>query len=242
MPHEPSGSCPPVQQAPAKRCPACDQARPLAEFATTAAGRPASCCHVCRRAAGRLASRRRAAAVLLIALHPEEWTGLLASSAAAARPPATRRREVARMAERSAHRPRRVAVDAPSARAASLASSAALPRPPVDGLTRPNSEAADPPGNPPVIPPVIPPATDGGGHPTLLAAVRPGQGPFGGPVGRKNRGRLAPLGGVERPRRKERFARLIHRRVRAFWQAFGLRRLRRQIDADRIAPQGGGAA
>jgi hypothetical protein len=51
-----------------------------------------------------------------------------------------------------------------------------------------------------------------------------------------------PLGGVERPRRKVRFARLIHRRVRAFWQAFGLRRLRRQIDADRIAPQGGGAA
>jgi hypothetical protein len=38
-----------------------------------------------------------------------------------------------------------------------------------------------------------------------------------------------------------RFARLIHRRVRAFWQAFGLRRLRRQIDADRIVPQGGGA-
>jgi hypothetical protein len=46
---------------------------------------------------------------------------------------------------------------------------------------------------------------------------------------------------VVRPRRKVRFARLIDRRVRAFWQAFGLRRLRRQIDADRIAPQGGGA-
>jgi hypothetical protein len=27
---------------------------------------------------------------------------------------------------------------------------------------------------------------------------------------------MAPLGGVVRPRRKERFARLIHRRVRAF--------------------------
>jgi hypothetical protein len=35
-------------------------------------------------------------------------------------------------------------------------------------------------------------------------------------VGRKNRGRLAPLGGVERPRRVVRFARLIQRRVRAF--------------------------
>jgi hypothetical protein len=34
--------------------------------------------------------------------------------------------------------------------------------------------------------------------------------PFGGPVGRKNRGRLAPLGGVERALGKVRFARLIH--------------------------------
>jgi hypothetical protein len=79
MPHEPSGSCPPVQQAPAKRCPACGQARPLAEFATTLVGHPAACCRSCRRATARLASRRRAAAVrLLIALHPEEWAGLLA--------------------------------------------------------------------------------------------------------------------------------------------------------------------
>jgi hypothetical protein len=79
MPHEPSGSCPPVQQAPAKRCAACGQPRPLAEFATTLAGRCASCCQGCRRAAARLASRRRAAAVrLLIALHLEEWAGLLA--------------------------------------------------------------------------------------------------------------------------------------------------------------------
>ena len=35
-----------------------------------------------------------------------------------------------------------------------------------------------------------------------------------GPVGRKNRGRLAPLGGMERTGRKERFARLIQRPVR----------------------------
>jgi hypothetical protein len=147
------------------------------------------------------------------------------------------------MAERLARRPRRVPlVDAPSARAASLASSAALPRPPGDGLTRPRSGAADPPGIPPVNPPVIPPATDGGGHPSALRAVCPAQRPRGGPVGRKNRGRLAPLGGVERPRRKVRFARLIDRRVRAFGQAFGLRRLRRHSDADRIATQGGGAA
>jgi hypothetical protein len=51
----------------------------------------------------------------------------------------------------------------------------------------------------------------------------------------QNRGRLAPLGGVERPRRKERFARLIHRRVRAFGPAFGRRRLRRQSQSDLAA-------
>jgi hypothetical protein len=34
---------------------------------------------------------------------------------------------------------------------------------------------------------------------------------------------------VERPGRKVRFARLIHRRVRTFWQAFDLRRLRRHL-------------
>jgi hypothetical protein len=143
------------------------------------------------------------------------------------------------MAKRSARRPRWVAVvDAPSARAASLASSAACRPEPGAG----RFEAADPPGNPPVIPPGIPPATGGGGHPSVLGAVCPGQVPFGGPVGRTNRGRLVPLGGVVRPRRAVRFARLIDRRGRAFWQAFGLRRLRRQIDADRIACHGGGAA
>ena len=78
MRHEPSGSCPRVQQAPAKCCATCGQARPLAEFATTLAGRSASCCQACRRAAARLASRRRAAAMrLLVAAHPEEWAGLL---------------------------------------------------------------------------------------------------------------------------------------------------------------------
>ena len=43
------------------------------------------------------------------------------------------------------------------------------------------------------------------------------------------------LGGVERPRRKVRFARLIHRRGRAFWPAFGRRRLRRQSQPDLVA-------
>jgi hypothetical protein len=96
MPHEPSGSRPPVQQAPAKHRAACEQARSLAEFPTSSARRSASCCQACRRAAGRLASRRRAAAMrLLIALHPEEWAGLLALVAGHRQPPATCRREVA---------------------------------------------------------------------------------------------------------------------------------------------------
>jgi hypothetical protein len=96
MPHEPSGSCPPVQQAPTKSCAACGQARPLAEFPTSPAGRPVSCCQACQRATARVASRRRAAAMrLLIALHPEEWAGLLALVGGRHQPPATRRPEVA---------------------------------------------------------------------------------------------------------------------------------------------------
>jgi hypothetical protein len=52
---------------------------------------------------------------------------------------------------------------------------------------------------------------------------------------------LAPLGGMERPRRKVRFARLIQRRVRAFWRTFGPRRLRRQSEPALVATQGGTA-
>jgi hypothetical protein len=129
--------------------------------------------------------------------------------------------------------------DAPLARAASLASSAALPRPPDDGLTWPSSEAADPHGNPPVIPPGIPPAADGGGSLSRLTGIGPGQTPFGGPVGRKERGRLAPLGAVVRPRRKVRFARLIHAARPRSWRTFGPRRLRRQSEPALIATQGG---
>ena len=76
MPHEPSGSCSPVQQARSKRCSTCEQVKPTADFATQA-GR-SSLCRDCHQAASRLASRRRAAAMrLLIAAHPEEWAGLL---------------------------------------------------------------------------------------------------------------------------------------------------------------------
>jgi hypothetical protein len=114
-------------------------------------------------------------------------------------------------------------MDAPSARAASLASSAASRHAP--NLLR--SGVLDPHGIPPGNPHGIPPASDGGTHPSPLTVIAAGQCPFGG---------------VERTRRKVRFARLIDRRVRALGQAFGLRRLRRQVDADRIATQGGAAA
>jgi hypothetical protein len=98
------------------------------------------------------------------------------------------------------HRPRSVAGrDAPSARAASLASSAALPVP--TRCRRGRGPYADP----------------------YAAHSRTSRSPGGwfalvmplvGPVGRRHRGRLAPLGGVERPRRVVRFARLMHRHGR----------------------------
>ncbi len=76
-----------------------------------------------------------------------------------------------------------------------------------------------------------------------LASVAEGvctaQCPRGGPVGRKNRGRLAPLGGVLRPRRKERFARLTHEARPRSWRTFGRRRLRRQAQPDLVATHGG---
>ena len=50
-------------------------------------------------------------------------------------------------------------------------------------------------------------------------------------------GAVCPLGGVVRPRRVVRFARLIHRRVRAFWPAYGRRRLRRQFEPGLVATQ-----
>jgi hypothetical protein len=77
MRHEPSGSCPPAQQARSMRCPACQQVRELPDYFATSASQ-SSRCRACRRAGARLASRRRAAAMrLLIAAHPKEWTGLL---------------------------------------------------------------------------------------------------------------------------------------------------------------------
>ena len=50
-----------------------------------------------------------------------------------------------------------------------------------------------------------------------------------------------PPRGVERPGRKERFARLIQRPVRVLGRAFGPRRLRRQSQPDLASTQGGEA-
>jgi hypothetical protein len=69
MPHEPSGSCSPIPRARSKHCPAREQVKPVAGFATPV-GR-CSCCQDSQRAASRMASRRRAAAMrLLIAAPP----------------------------------------------------------------------------------------------------------------------------------------------------------------------------
>jgi hypothetical protein len=95
---------------------------------------------------------------------------------------------------------------------------------------------------------------------TQWAAHGPGQGPRGRlPSLRWSRWRVRrpwrtsrqpddpfPLvmspGGVERPRRIVRFARLMHRRVRVFWPAFGLRRLWRQSMPVLVATRGDTAA
>ncbi len=176
MPHEPSGSRPPVQSATAKCCPACDQAKPLAALATTGHGRPASSRRDCQRAAARLASRRRAAAMrLLIAAHPRNGLACSAWSAAGASPTPPARREVAGVPEPSAHRLGRLAGwDAPSARAAALASSAACrPHPGrvVLGLLTP---LAFPPATPP--PPMAGPTRAHSAGSVLVKASHGGSG------------------------------------------------------------------
>jgi hypothetical protein len=96
-----------------------------------------------------------------------------------------------------------------------LASSAALPRPP-RGRPHPAHEGyVNPPVNPYVNPPVNPPAPDGVPDLAFAIGIIAGKRPCVGPVARKNRGRLAPLGGEVR-------ARLIHSSaVRLYGAAFG---------------------
>ena len=115
--------------------------------------------------------------------------------------------------------------DAPSARAASLASSAALPG------YRTRASPGPTPGRRPL-------------RQSLRQSLRHSlrrRWRTPSPAGGQDRRRSCPLGGVERPRRAVRFARLIHRRVRAFWRTCGPRRLRRRSDPDVVATQGGTA-
>ncbi len=64
-----------------KRCPACEQHKPLSEFYTTSSGRPSGYCKPCQRVISRRARRRRNAAVrALIAAQPEAWQAALAAS------------------------------------------------------------------------------------------------------------------------------------------------------------------
>jgi hypothetical protein len=64
-----------------KRCPACEQHKPLSEFYRTASGRPSGYCKPCQRVISRRARRRRNAAVrALIAAQPEAWRAALAAS------------------------------------------------------------------------------------------------------------------------------------------------------------------
>jgi hypothetical protein len=56
MPHEPSDSCPGVQQPIDRRCPACRTLRPLDDFPTRA-GTSAGCCALCQRRSAAVARR-----------------------------------------------------------------------------------------------------------------------------------------------------------------------------------------
>ena len=61
-----------------KRCPACQQVKPVSEFYATVSGRPSGYCKACQRAVSRTSRLRRQAAVrLLAAAHPEEWAAAL---------------------------------------------------------------------------------------------------------------------------------------------------------------------
>jgi hypothetical protein len=81
MPNERTNSSRPAQARTDKRCPACGEHKPLAEFYRTASSRPSGYCKPCQRVISRRARRRRNAAVrALIAAQPEAWQAALAAS------------------------------------------------------------------------------------------------------------------------------------------------------------------
>jgi hypothetical protein len=121
--------------------------------------------------------------------------------------------------------------DAPWTRAASLASSAARAVQPISLWPRPSTLPEEFCTNPYA--------------PHWRTLSRPSRGvssghtPSWGQSAARTTADRPPSGGVERPRRVVRFARLIHRRGRAFWRTCGPRRLRRQSQPDLNATHGG---
>ncbi len=64
MPHEPSDSRRPIQQAAGRRCPSCRTVRSLDDF-------PGGCCGSCRRRRAAVARRRRQHTLRLVARRAE---------------------------------------------------------------------------------------------------------------------------------------------------------------------------
>jgi hypothetical protein len=58
MPHEPRGSCSPIQPTVDRRCSSCRTVKPLDDFPTRADA-PAGCCMACRRRSTAVARRHR---------------------------------------------------------------------------------------------------------------------------------------------------------------------------------------
>jgi hypothetical protein len=78
MPHEPSDSCPRVQQTIDRRCPACRTVRPLDDFPTRT-GTPTSLCALCQRRSAAVARRCRQRVLRQVARRAEaSYRALLA--------------------------------------------------------------------------------------------------------------------------------------------------------------------
>jgi hypothetical protein len=76
--HDQPNPAVPAQARTHKRCPSCDDSKPLSDFYTTPSGAPSSYCKPCQRAISRRSWRRRNAALrALIARYPEAWRAAL---------------------------------------------------------------------------------------------------------------------------------------------------------------------
>jgi hypothetical protein len=71
MPHEPSGSLPPVQPTADRRYPACQAVKSLDDFPTALPSTPAGSCAPCRRRSAAVARHRRQRTLRLVARRAE---------------------------------------------------------------------------------------------------------------------------------------------------------------------------